>query len=364
MCNALLIVLMLSSLALGQAVPTRQAQPSAPTEAVPPQHHDDDDEPSPASAASVSPTTPVITIYGLCDNGSRVWKSTDAAGSDHSASGTMKAGCKTVITRAQFEMLADSLNPQMSALSKRQLADAYPRLLLFSDTARELGLDKDPHFQELLRFASVRLLSEVLTRSMQQKADDISDAEIKKYYDENPTKFERIELLRIFIPVQQQLASGNGKPADAEAGEPAMKAEAEKVHNEAAAGGDFQQLQQEAFEAAHLKSASPNVSLGKLPIGRLPVAHQKVFDLEPGQVSELITDPAGYCIYKVVSKDMTPLSQAKSGIHSLIQTQQMQNSTDALLKNINSELNVDYFGALPPQTRLKPAVQTAKPETK
>ena len=42
----------------------------------------------------------------------------------------------------------------------------------------------------------------------------------------------------------------------------------------------------------------------------------------------------------------------------------MQASTDALLKNISSEVNADYFGALPSTSRPRPAGQTVKPETK
>ena len=360
MYKVLSTFLLLSSLALGQAVATQKAEPSAPTEAPVPEHHDDDTEPPPSSAVRVPPTAPVITVHGLCDNGARVGESTNGVRSGHSTSGN--SDCKTVITKAQFELLTDSLNPQMAAMAKRQLADAYPRILLFAATARALGLDQDPHFQEMLRFASERLLSEVLTRSMQQKAGDISDAELQKYYDQNPTRFERIELLRIFIPLQKQFVSGKEEPVALE--ETAMKAEAEKIHGAAAAGGDFQRLQQQAFESAYLKSSSPNVSLGKLPIGRLPLDHQKVFELERGQVSELISDSTGYYVYKVVSKEMTPLSQAKPEIHNLIQAQRMQASMDALLKSISSEVNADYFGALPSTSRPKPAGQTVKPETK
>jgi hypothetical protein len=373
MYRVLSIFLLLSSLALGQATAPQTTVPSEPPQTPVPEHHDDDTEPPPSSAAGVSPMAPVITIHGLCDKGPSVGKASDGVRSDHSTSGLTATGtsalssaaanadCKTVITRARFELLTDSLNPQMAALAKRQLADAYPRILLFAATARELGLDQDPHFQEMLQFAVERLLSEVLTRSMQQKAGEISDAELQKYYEQNLTKFERIELLRIFIPLQKQFVAGKEEPVAVE--ETAMKAEAEKIHAAAAAGGDFQQLQQQAFEAAHLKSSSPNVSLGKLPIGRLPLDHQKVFELEPGQVSELISDSTGYYVYKVASKEMTPLSQAKAEIHNLIQTQKMQASTDALLKTISSEVNADYFGALPSTSRPKRAGQTV-PEMK
>jgi hypothetical protein len=61
---------------------------------------------------------------------------------------------------------------------------------------------------------------------------------------------------------------------------------------------------------------------------------------------------------------MIPLSHAKPEIHNLIQTQQMQSSTDALLKNFNSELNADCFGGLTARSRPKAAAQAVKPETK
>lgn len=359
MYKTLLTLLILSLFSLGQAAQSQRAETTVSKEPPVPEHHDDDTDPPPSSAASVAPTAPVITVHGLCDKGSKLPALETTAPLPASSAASMSVNCETVITRAQFEMLADSLNPQMSALSKRQLADAYPRLLVFADTARELGIDKDPHFQEMLSFASLRLLSEVLTRRMQREAGEITDAEVEKYYDENPTKFERIELLRIFIPKQTEPLSGKGDAVASAGDETAMRLEAEKIHRLAVAGGDFQQLQQEAFEAVHLKSASASVSLGKLAIGRLPLNHRNVFDLKPGQVSELISDPAGYYIYKVVSKDMIPLSQATSEIRNSIQSQQMQSSTDALLKNINSELNAAYFGGLP-AGRPKPAMP--KPE--
>ena len=45
----------------------------------------------------------------------------------------------------------------MPATVRRQLAESYPRLLLFADEARELGLDRDPRFAEAMQFASTHL---------------------------------------------------------------------------------------------------------------------------------------------------------------------------------------------------------------
>jgi len=133
-----------------------------------------------------------------------------------------------------------------------------------------------------------------------------------------------------------------------------MKAEAKQIQAKAAAGGDFTALQKEAFDVAGLKSASPNVSLGKLTRGSLPQDHQKVFDQKPGQVSELFSAPDGFYVYKVVSEQMIPLTEAKPQIHSTLQSERMQASMELLLGHVNPELNLAYFGGPTPAPQTSP----------
>jgi hypothetical protein len=92
------------------------------------------------------------------------------------------------------------------------------------------------------------------------------------------------------------------------------------------------------------------------------VNHRKVFDLDAGQVSDLISDPGGYFIYKVVSKQVVPLSQAKTEIRNSIQSQRIQESTETLTRNIKSELNQEYFVGSPgPRKSLKPGATPNNP---
>ncbi len=350
------IVALFASLSLAQTSPPPKSDvPSTPPEG---QRHDDDDQPPPTSAASVPPDSPVIAVEGLCDHTSGAANSRGRAKgqgsptpdpakeeSAGSSAGSTSSGCKTIVTKAQFEKLVDALNPQMPATVRRQLAESYPRLLLFADKARELGLDQDPRFAEMMRFASTQLLTQSLNRYFELQASKISDADVEKYYRENSIRFERAELLRIFVPKQtQQSQTASGEQSNTPLDSP-MQTVAEKIHAGAAAGGDFQQLQKEAFEAAGIASGSPNVSMGKMAAMRLPLHQQKVLELEPGQVSDVIADPSGYYIYKVVSKQMVPLSQASKEIRKSIASQRVQDSTASLTKSIKSELNQMYFGA-------------------
>ena len=356
-------VALFTSLALAQTSPTQRSD--VPSDLPEHQRHEDDDEPPPASAASVLPDSPVITIEGICDHPSGAVTSSGQARAQESAAadlakkesdgrsaGSTNSACKTIVTKAQFETLVEALNPQMPAPARRQLAESYPRLLLFANKARELGLDQDPGFAEAMRFASIQLLTQRLNRYFEQQASSISDSDVEKYYKANAVKFERAELLRIFVPKQtrqgQNAASGGHSSTAIDS---PMLTVAEKIQARAAAGEDFQQLQKDAFEAAGISSGSPNVSTGKIAAVGLPLNHQNVFEMEPGQVSDVIVDPSGYYIYKVVSKQMVPLAQASKEIRKWMASQRVQDATASLTKSSKSELDPMYFGASPGTSR-------------
>jgi hypothetical protein len=76
--------------------------------------------------------------------------------------------------------------------------------------------------------------------------------------------------------------------------------------------------------------------------------------MEPGQVSDVIPDPNGYYIYKLVSKQMVPLAQASKKIRTSIASERVQNATASLNKSIKGELNHMYFGVSPGTGRSSP----------
>src|SRR5580704_1946740 len=335
--------------ASGQKIPEGQGKPGARV--------DDDHMPKASGVlgdkSKLPPDAPVITIEGLCDQ------------PIGTAAKVASSNCRTVITREQFEKLTDALNPNMPPSTRRQFATAYPRLLLFSKKAKEMGLDKEPRYQEMLQSASVQALANTLTLQMKQKAGDISDADVEKYYNDNPAKFQQYELQRIVVPKNKQhpvAGTANTLAKENPADEAAMKAEAEQVQAKAAAGGDIIALQKEAFDVAGLKSAAPKVSLGKLTLGKLPQDLQKAFDLKPGQVSELFSHPDGFYVYKLVSEQMIPLTEAKTQIHSTLQSDRMQASMELLLGSVDPELNPACFGSPAPDRPSPDQAPQASPQ--
>jgi parvulin-like peptidyl-prolyl isomerase len=77
----------------------------------------------------------------------------------------------------------------------------------------------------------------------------------------------------------------------------------------------------------------------------LPPAHGAVLDLKPGEVSELISDPSGHYIYKLVSKQTQPFSQdsVKQEIRNTLSAQRYRESMQPFQAG-NAELNDAYFG--------------------
>src|ERR1700686_3053952 len=370
-----LVCLLLAGLAYGQA-----AQPATPPAATPPAAGSKAEQSASAPAdkapeVKVGRDDTVITLKGFC--------------ADAKQQGD---ACKTVISRAQFEKLAESLQPGMSPAIRRQLATAYSRMLRMSTAAEKRGLDKQPKFDEMIYFARMQILSQELSRALQEDAGKVSDSDIEDYYKKNEPSYEQATFARIFVPRAKQIVNPVVKPktdtkagtkarakasatattyqppteAQKKASEEAMTKLAAGLRARAAKGEDPDKLQKEAYAAAGLPGNAPSTKMEKVRLTTLPANHQAVMDLKPGDVSEVISDPnSGHYIYKLVSKETLSVDTVKTEIRSTISSQRYRDSMQGFQGNV--ELNDAYFGptrnpAMPPLPRgAKPPQQVEDP---
>ena len=84
----------------------------------------------------------------------------------------------------------------------------------------------------------------------------------------------------------------------------------------------------------------------------LPAAHAAVFELKPGEVSQVINDSGGHYIYKINSKDEVPLDKAESEIKSTLQNQRTRDMIEKVNGSYKVETNEKYFG--PPAAAMPP----------
>jgi len=339
----LLVYLLLGSSPWGQQQPVPSNVPSEnqlPTASV----NDDENEPQvlPASASKLPPDAGVLTITGLC---AQVVSPSTAKVSNPS--------CQTVITRAQFEKLTSALQTNMKLSSRRQLAQAYPKLLAMEKAADARGLENSPHFQERLAFARLQILSQELVHEIDVESSQISDGDIADYYNSHSAEFKAATLERIFIPNRKRsdpAAKETSTPetlrAQRKESEDAMTRVAEELRARAVAAESFSTLQKEAYAAAGMTEVPPNSSLGRVQAAELPPGHSSVFDLRPGEVSKVLSDATGHFIYKLDNKETDALDPTKKEeIRRILKQERKEKAIQAIQQPITTELNPAYFGA-------------------
>jgi hypothetical protein len=306
-------------------------------------------------ATSISADAPVITIQGICGN-----PPADKANA---------SDCKTVVTRAEFEKLVDALAPAMPPPARRQLATRYATALAMAYRAHQLGLDQGPKFEERLKAARISTLADLLNQDIQEKASQVPDADIEDYYRKHIDVYQEADLQRLYIPhtkllepAKEKLSEVDSKKRQQEA-EDAMKKEAEALRARAVAGEDFDKLQEEAFLTAGQKGKAPSTKMGKIRRTGLPPEQASVMDLKPNEVSSLISNPNGYFIYKMVSKDTLPLAKVRDEILNVLRSQRLQESMQALQQSSTTVLDDKYFAAsaaASPGTNVQPGRPTLR----
>jgi len=142
----------------------------------------------------------------------------------------------------------------------------------------------------------------VLERELKIK---VSDDEVKKYYDENPAKFEQPEMVRVSLILfaTKDLKSGLDLSDEKKA---AKRKEAEAALKRARAGEDFAKLASELSDDPGSKMSQGEYTVVRAsvdPQRALPPECEKVaFSLKPGETSDVISTQFGYYIIKVLEK--------------------------------------------------------------
>ena len=177
MCKYPLLCLLTGALAWSQAgtkpttAPTTVA-PSAPQKSA---------AASTGSDQAVGSQTPVITIPGICDQ----------------KPGTPKATCKTVVTRAEFDDLVETMAPNIQPAQKKQLANQYAMALVMAHKAHELHLDQGPKYEQRLKLAKLGVLNKELGQSLQEQAAKISADLQRLAYELRPYKLEYLGIVAV-----------------------------------------------------------------------------------------------------------------------------------------------------------------------
>ncbi len=170
---------------------------------------------------------------------------------------------------------------------------------------------------------------------------NVTDEDAREYYDQNRKQFEIPEQIRAsHILVGFETTNPNADPNEAKA---KAKAKAEDLLRQIKDGADLAEL---AKAHSSCPSASQGGDLGFFPRGKTTPSFEKVaFELEIGQVSDVVETEYGYHIIKVTDhKDASLVSfeQAKDDIIAQLTQKKQSEFAEEYINSLKSDAKIVF----------------------
>jgi peptidyl-prolyl cis-trans isomerase SurA len=228
---------------------------------------------------------------------------------------------RLVLDKAQLQRAADTgLRVDELQVDRAVQRVAQSNDMTLAEFRRALERDGVP-FE---RFRAELREQILLVRLREREVDDrvqVSEAEVDAYLQEHKASAVEYDVAHILVRVPEQASP------EAVAG---ARARAERVRDEARAGGDFAQLAASHSDAG---DALQGGALGWRAPGRLPELFADALrDMQPGQVSEPLRSPAGFHVVKLAGRReagaAAPVTQTRAR-HILVKTSELVSEDDA-----------------------------------
>lgn len=170
---------------------------------------------------------------------------------------------------------------------------------------------------------------------------NITEDDAKKFYDENVKLFETPEQVRAsHILIKPDLTDPNTDPNEAKA---KAEAQIQQLLKQIKDGADFAEL---AKANSDCPSAARGGDLDFFPRGRMTQPFEKAaFELEVGQISDIVETQSGYHIIKVTDhKDASTVlfEQAKDDIINELTRKKQSDFAQEYIKSLKAEANIVY----------------------
>lgn len=166
----------------------------------------------------------------------------------------------------------------------------------------------------------------------------VTDAEAKKFYDDNLDKFKRGEMVRA-----SHILIGVDKDATPEAKKQA-KEKAEAILKKLKGGADFAAL---AKDDSTCPSKARGGDLGFFGRGQMvPEFEKAAFALKPGEISDVVETQFGYHIIKVTDKkapETVKFDEVKERIDQYLKQQKVQQAIQQYIEELRGKAKVEIL---------------------
>jgi peptidyl-prolyl cis-trans isomerase C len=182
------------------------------------------------------------------------------------------------------------------ALAEKRFEDTKTKLGSEEQLNRQLKLMGATREEVLAKWTESAIAETVLKRELKV---NVTDADTKKYYDDNPARFEEPEMVRAsHILLMTNDPKTNAELSDEQ--KAAKRKQMEGLLKRARAGEDFAKLAKEYSEDPGSKETGGEYKFAR---GRMvPEFEAAAFSLGTNQVSDIVTTKYGYHIIKLSEK--------------------------------------------------------------
>jgi len=226
-----------------------------------------------------------------------------------------------------WELIPDSYKAQ---LNKEDILEQLITQTLLIQKADELNLREDPEIAFQIKNAVDQILIQSLLQKEIIEKTNLSDEDIEMYYEDNKDNYwqeEEIHALNILVESRDQ---------------------AEDIINKLNEGEEFSSL---ARDFSISSSAAEGGDIGFITKGTLKAEiEEKLFILNPGEISEIIPIENGFHIFKVLEKKPSgylELEIVKEEIRYQLLPLRQQEAFDKYLEEIEEkaiiEKNIDLL---------------------
>ncbi len=171
----------------------------------------------------------------------------------------------------------------------------------------------------------------------------VTDEDVKKFYDENPSKFEQPESVRASHVLISTKDPATGTDLSEDKKKEKLKL-AQTVMERARKGEDFAKLAKEFSEDPGSKDKGGEYTF---PRGQMvPEFESAAFSLQTNQVSDVVTTQFGYHIIKLSEKipaQKTELSKVSDRVRDYLKQQALGKQAPDFVAKLKSEANLEIL---------------------
>jgi len=231
---------------------------------------------------------------------------------------------------------------------RKEMLDTMVIRELILQQASKDGVDKGPEIEEKLQDLKKRLIVESFLKKKVESESQVSDADLKKFYDQNIDKFkagEQVKASHILVKTEK---------------------EAKDILAQIKGGGNFEEL---AKKHSVDSSSAKGGDLGWFGKGSMVPAFEKAaLALKEGQVSDVVKSDFGFHIIKLTGKrpaGTRPFEEVKEQIKAAImptkQQEVFQKIKEELKKTAKITVKEDVLNAMGTKKEEGKPAETAKP---